>query len=89
MRGAELVPESEEYGISSFVYRSRKPFVPQKIHDLMVSNFLLQERADGDGKVDGEEIEDSENDEIEDEIEGTGGCLNLSTFLLNFIDQRF
>ena len=49
-----MVPETEEYGISSFVYRSRKPFVPQKIHDLIVSNFLLQERADGDENDDTE-----------------------------------
>ena len=61
MRGAELVPESEEYGISSFVFRSRKPFVPKKIYDLMVENFLLQERADG------EETEQDENQESQKE----------------------
>ncbi|EAU42052.1 hypothetical protein FP2506_16504 [Fulvimarina pelagi HTCC2506] len=31
---ANHVPESEEYGVTSFVYRERRPFDPEKIHDL-------------------------------------------------------
>jgi len=68
MRGAEMVPETIEYGISSFVYRSRKPFVPQKVHDLMVANFLLQERADGE-EDENEESEEEKTDENENEVE--------------------
>ncbi len=29
------VPETEEYGVTSYTYRARRPFHPQKIHDLL------------------------------------------------------
>ena len=38
LRG-EHTPETEEYGISSFVYRERRPFHPQRLYDLFHSTW--------------------------------------------------
>lgn len=32
---ADHVPETEEYGVKSYVYRARRPFNPEKIHSLL------------------------------------------------------
>jgi G3E family GTPase len=32
---ADHVPETEEYGVASYVYRARRPFVPEKIKALL------------------------------------------------------
>ncbi|WP_138471300.1 GTP-binding protein [Poseidonocella sp. HB161398] len=32
---ADHVPETEEYGVASHVYRARRPFDPQAVHDLL------------------------------------------------------
>ena len=43
----EHVPETEEYGISSFVYRARRPFHPQAFHDAIHKTWPGLIRAKG------------------------------------------
>lgn len=44
---ADHVPETEEYGVASYVYRARQPFAPQAIHALLNSPIPGVIRAKG------------------------------------------
>lgn len=63
------VPETEEYGIGSFVYRARRPFHPQRLNDLIVDPFFLLEEPNNQ---DDEKWEDICDEELEDDVNGDG-----------------
>lgn len=54
-------PETEEYGINNFVFKSRKPFHPERLYNTIKDKFVVIEQSQiADEDVPGEEDEEDE-----------------------------
>lgn len=57
MRGETVVPETEVYGIGSFVYKARTPFHPARFMDFLDKHFILKLMSSGEEGDEGPEEE--------------------------------
>ena len=60
-------PETEEYGVSSCLFRARRPFHPKRLWELLVDKFVIVQDSYED-EEDNEDDEDDEDEEDEEEI---------------------
>ncbi|KAK9368234.1 CobW/HypB/UreG, nucleotide-binding domain-containing protein [Lipomyces kononenkoae] len=63
-------PETEEYGISNFVYRRRRPFHPKRLYQLIHDKFVLcQFQVDGADDQNENDEDDDENNRSSEEMD--------------------
>ena len=68
--GAKKASEKDEYGIASFVYRSRRPFAPSRLYRNFLREFFItsvETEAEGEGEGEEEEEEENKDGEKQDE----------------------
>lgn len=63
-----IVPETIEYGISSFVYRARRPFHPNRLFELVHKYFIIIE-SPGDRPEEDQEAGDEDLDPAVEDVE--------------------
>ncbi|EDQ86080.1 uncharacterized protein MONBRDRAFT_11190 [Monosiga brevicollis MX1] len=59
----EHTPETLEYGVTSFTYRRRRPFHPQRLFELLTQSFGIQEVVPGGDEEEEQEQEQQEENE--------------------------
>ncbi|KAK6951495.1 hypothetical protein Daesc_008030 [Daldinia eschscholtzii] len=62
----EINPETEEYGIGTFVYRARRPFHPERLWDTIKNVFVVIQT---EYQIEGEDMDVDEKEEEEEEEE--------------------
>ncbi|KAG8688530.1 hypothetical protein FRC11_005272 [Ceratobasidium sp. 423] len=64
-------PETEEYGISNFVYRRRRPFHPERLWKIIGDKFVVIQNEYEELKEDRSEGSDTSMEDSEDETDGS------------------
>jgi G3E family GTPase len=85
-----IKPETLEYGVGSVVFRARRPFHPQRLHDLFEKVFHLEEIGvppEEEEEEDGEE-DDEDEEEDDDEDDGDDEESNNAEFKANLARLR-
>jgi len=54
------------YGISSFIYRARRPFHPKRLFNLVHDKFIVIQNIDEVEETEGEEDNDNEDEETDE-----------------------
>jgi hypothetical protein len=67
------------YGISSFVYRARRPFNPRRLYKLIHDKFVIMEGQIQDQDDDGDEQGEDEDEDEDEEMDDADGATKPST----------